>query len=200
MLIKNYKKKLLLYCIFLCTIALLISGCARWPDDPNGGGGTGEKQLTVKVEINNDGQINTTDGKYYIVFDTNEDAAFPPDKDLNNWDDGFYYTRLDIFGFRFGEVGGTERILSGSAQEGDNYFQVTVTLAELGNPEKIFMNVITTDTDNDTYDYLEMGPALDLTINTSIIPSSNSVEDDLGDSANGLDYDIYRVTTILSTP
>jgi hypothetical protein len=201
MLIKKYSKKFLLYSIILSIITILLCGCARWIDDPNGGGGTGEKQLTVKVEINNEGQINTNDGIYYIVFDTDKDASFPPDEDINNWGDDYYYIKLDTFGFSFGEVGGAEQSFSGSAQEGDDYFQISISLTSMDDPEKISMNVITSDTDNEVFDYLDFALASNLTINdTSMIPSSNSVEDDLGDSANGLDYDIYKLTTILSTP
>lgn len=200
MRIKKYYKKLLLYCIILFIASFLLTGCARWVDDPNGGGGTGEKQLTVKVEINNNGQINTDDGIYYIVFDTDKDASFPPDEYIENWEDGYYYVKLGNFGSSFEEIGGAEQPFSGS-QQGDNYFQVSISLTSMDNPEKISMNVLTTDTDNEVFDYLDFGLASNLTINdTSMIPSSNSVEDALGDSANGLNYDIYKVTTILTTP
>jgi hypothetical protein len=201
MLIKKYNKKLLLYCTILCIITILLNGCARWSDDPNGGGGTGEKQLTVKVEINSNGQINTDDGIYYIVFNTNEDSSFPPDEDIDNWEDDYYFIKLDDFGFSFGVVGGTDSSFSGSAEEGDDFFQVSISLTSMDNPDKISMNVVTADTDNEVYDYLDFGLASNLTINdTSTIPSSNSIEDDTGDSTIDPDYDIYKVTTILSTP
>jgi len=161
--IKMYIKKFLLYCIILFIITFLLSGCARWIDDPNGGGGTGEKQLTVKVEINNNGQINTDDGIYYIVFDTDKDASFPPDEDIDNWEDGYYYIRLDEYGLFFGEVGNNSEENIGSIPSTETYFQVAINIAKLGNPNKIFMNVLTTDKDEETYDYME--DALSLTIN-----------------------------------
>lgn len=201
MFIKKYWKQVFLYYLIFCMIAFLLSGCARWTDDPNGGGGDGEKQLTIRVEINNDGQINTNDGIYYIVFDTDKDASFPPDEDIENWEDGYYYIKLDGFGYSFEEIGGPGQSFSIPTQQGNNYFQASISLSRLDDPEKISMNVITADTDNEVYDYLDFGLASNLTINnTSMIPSSNSVEDVLGDSANSLDYDIYKVTTILSTP
>jgi len=186
-------KQLSIFCLTIVITAFLINGCARWPEEPNGGGGAGEKQLIVKVEINEEGTVNTDEGNYYIVFDTNKDASFPPDDDVDNWEDGYYYIKLDDFGFSFGQVGDSEGIYSGTDSE--KYFQVTISLADLGNPEGIHMNVITTDTDNETYDALDT----DFYINTSLLfPKTET--DSLEDSTGGPDFDITQVTTTILTP
>jgi len=196
-IIKNRQKinwkQLSIFCLTIVITAFLINGCARWPEEPNGGGGAGEKQLIVKVEINEEGTVNTDEGNYYIVFDTNKDASFPPDDDVDNWEDGYYYIKLDDFGFSFGQVGDSEGIYSGTDSE--KYFQVTISLADLGNPEGIHMNVITTDTDNETYDALDT----DFYINTSLLfPKTET--DSLEDSTGGPDFDIAQVTTTILTP
>jgi len=189
-------KKLSIFCLMIVITAFLVNGCARWPEEPNGGGGAGEKQLIVKVEINEEGTLNTDKGNYYIVFDTNKDAFFPPDDEIDNWQEGYYYVKLEDIGFFFGEVleiGTSEQFISGTQSE--NYFQVTISLADLGNPEGIHMNAITTDKDNETYDALDT----DFYINTSLLfPKTET--DSLEDSTGGTDFDITQVTTTILTP
>jgi hypothetical protein len=199
-IIKNrYKinwKKLSITCLALVFTIFMINGCARWPEEPNGGGGDGEKQLIVKVEINDEGTINTDDGNYYIVFDTDKDASFPPDDDIENWQEGYYYVKLENDIFYFGEVleaGTTEQFFTGTIS--DNYFQVNINLSDLSDPEGIHMNVVTTDTENETYDDLDS----DFYIDTSLIfPKTET--DSLQDSDGGPDFDIAQVTTTILTP
>jgi len=118
-------KKLSIFCLMVVLTAFLISGCARWPEEPNGGG-TGQKQLTIKVEINENGTINTDDGYYYIVFDTREDTSFPPYDDIENWEDGYYYIRLDNFGFYLREVGNDSEEYILDIPTAETNFQVTI--------------------------------------------------------------------------
>lgn len=196
MLIKKNWKKLSLCCLVIIIIAFLLNGCARWPEEPNGGNGIGQKLLNIRVEINNEGIVNTDEGNYYIVFDANKDVPFGPDDDIENWQEGYYYVRLDNIGFFFGEileVGTSEQFMSGTIS--DNYFQVTVNLADLGNPQGIHMNVITTDTDNKTFDALDP----DFYINTDLIfPKTET--DLLFDSTGSIDFDITQVTTTILIP
>jgi hypothetical protein len=194
MLYINSWEKMIKYIIILTLPVLIITGCARWPEEPNGGG-TGQKQLTIKVEINKNGTINTDDGYYYIVFDTREDASFPPDEDIDNWEDGYYYIRLDDFGFYLGEVGNDSEEYIRDIPTAETNFQVTVDLAKLGNPEEIFMNVITTDLDNNTYDALDT----DFYIETDLIfPKTET--DFIQDSTGGADFDIVQVETTILVP
>lgn len=192
-------KKYFIYFIIIFIAFILIDGCARWPEDPNGGGGTGQKLLTVRVDINNSGVIDTDNGYYYIVFDSNEDASFPPDDDIANWEDGYYYIRLDEYGLFFGEVGNNSEENIGSIPSTETYFQVAINIAKLGNPNKIFMNVLTTDKDEETYDYME--DALSLTINdTDFVPYNNIVSDFQQDSSGGTNFDIVQVNTSILVP
>jgi len=161
-----------------------------------GGNGVGQKLLNIRVEINGEGTVNTDEGNYYIVFDTNKNAPFGPDDDIENWQEGYYYVKLENDIFYFGEileVGTSEQFMSGTIS--DNYFQVTINLADLGNPQGIHMNVITTDTDNETYDALDP----DFYINTDLIfPKTET--DLLFDSTGSADFDITQVTTTILIP
>ena len=189
-------KKLSLCCLVIFIIAFLLNGCARWPEEPNGENGVGQKLLNIRVDINDEGTANTDKGNYYIVFDTNKNAPFGPDDDIENWQEGFYYIKLEQIGFFFGEVlevGTSEQFMSGTIF--DNYFQVTVNLADLGNPQGIHMNVIATDTDNETYDALDP----DFYINTDLIFPKTEI-DLLFDSTGSADFDIAQVTTTILIP
>jgi len=189
-------KKYSLCCLIIIIISFLLNGCARWPEEPNGGNGVGQKLLNIRVEINGEGTINTDEGNYYIVFDTNKNAPFGPDDDIENWQEGYYYVKLENDIFYFGEileVGTSEQFMSGTIS--DNYFQVTINLADLGNPQGIHMNVITTNTDNETYDALDP----DFYINTDLIfPKTET--DLLFDSTGSADFDITQVTTTILIP
>lgn len=198
--IKNWQikdfKKIGLYLLIVVVSAFLVNGCARWPNGTNGDNGIMQKLLSIKVEMNENGTINTNEGYYYVVFDTDKNAPFAPDDNIDNWKKGYYYIKLDAIGFFFGEVletGTSEQFMTGTRS--DNYFQVTVSLADLGNPEGIHMNVITTDTDNETYDALDT----DFYIDTSLLfPKTET--DFLEDSTGGPDFDIAKVTTTILIP
>ncbi len=200
---KNIWQKYIFNLLIISILAILINGCARWPEEPNGGGGTGQKQLVVKVEINEEGTINNEDGYYYIVLDTDKNAAFPPDDDIRNWLAGYYFVQLGDFGFIFGEIlevdsvdGSLEsswQYYNGTKQ--DHYFTVTINLADLGDPEGIHMNVLATDRDNETYDALDV----DFYINTDLIFSKSEI-DFTADSSGSPDFDITQVTTTVIIP
>ncbi|HBY57920.1 MAG TPA: hypothetical protein DEG96_08715 [Candidatus Atribacteria bacterium] len=192
---RKYSLRSLLLIFSLIFIILFINGCARWPDGPDGGNGVEQKLLVIRVGIN--GKINTEDGHYYIVFDTKDDALTPPSEDIENWKEGYYYIRLDDMGFCFGQWSSSCQYDSiGNAY--DKYFQVNIDLEYLGNPERIFMNIITTDNDDDDdetiiYDYINN--SYDLTINDTYLSSYNNIVDDFpSDSAGGPNFDITRVT------
>jgi len=192
-------KRIILYLIILTLFAFIITGCARWPDDPNGGNGIGQKLLRVRVDINENGTINTEEGNYYVVFDANKNAPFGPSDNIEDWQTGYYYIRLDMFGFYFGEVldsGTSEQSIAGSGgTSSDNYFQITIPLTYLGEPEGIHMNVVTTDLDNETYDALNP----DFYIDTDSVFSKTET-DFMQDSTGGADFDIIQVTTTILIP
>ncbi len=195
-LIKNKKKKTIwikaaINSLLIMITLLLISGCARWP---NGGDGDERKLLLIRVDINENGQINTNLGKYYIVFDTRAGAFQPPSYDREEWKDEYYYIMLDNMGFCFGQWGSSCQYAS-IGIKGEQYFQINLDLDSLGNPKKIFMNVITVDGNGEKYDYI--GNPSDLTIDTSIVNFNKVIQDFLGDSSGGPDFDIFKVTITL---
>ena len=186
---KLKKIKLGIFLFIIICIALLCTGCARWPYDPPGPGET-EYQLKITVEVA--GEVNAEDGYYYIVLDADGNSADGPDEDIYFWEDEYYYVQLDDWGFEFTRVeeGSSSIALTGSSIS-NNEFQVIINLNDLDNPgNSIDFNVVTTDTDNNTYDYLDNY----LTIGTAL---GSTVEDDdlSGDSESEEDnFDIIGVT------
>jgi len=180
--------------ILLLTIGIIVvvSGCVRWPE-PEPEPPEPEYQLGITVEVA--GEINTDEGIYYIVLDTDEDSADGPGSDLFFWDDDFYYIKLDNWGFYFAQV---KDDFESSFEEGNisgNIFQVTIALIDLGDPNSIDINVITTDSENNTYDHLDSY----FTIST-VLGSTVTREDSAGDSGDGgADFDIVKVTAVVTT-
>jgi len=78
--------------LIIFSIILLVSGCARWPDGPGPEPGETDYQLKITVEVK--GEINTNEGIYYIVLDTNENSADGPGDDISLWEDNYYYIKL----------------------------------------------------------------------------------------------------------
>jgi len=170
-----------------------VSGCARWPNGPGPGPGETEYQLEITVEIA--GIINSSDGMYYIVMDADGNPVDGPGDDISLWEDDFYYVKLDGMGFSFAQVKDDfESIFDGGSFSG-NKIQVTIALSDLEYPNSIDINVITTDSDNNTYDYLDPY----FTIYTDL-GSSRNIIDTEGDSGEGeLDFDIVKVTAVITT-
>lgn len=184
----------LFFSLFLITVFFIIlNGCARWP---GGGGSKDKKLLVVRVDINDSGLINTDSGRYYIAFDARKDANNPPEKDIAEWEDDYLYVKLDNMGFCFGKWGKTCQYTS-IGMTGDKYFQITLNLESFDNPEKIFMNVISTDNSNNTYD--SVGNPVDLTIYTHLPNYNTVIQDFPGDSTGGPDFDIIKVSISLIT-
>ncbi|MCK4308377.1 MAG: hypothetical protein KAW42_00150 [Candidatus Atribacteria bacterium] len=189
MRIMNMKRAMIL--LLTIGIIVVVSGCARWPE-PEPEPPEPEYQLEITVEVA--GEINPEEGIYYIVLDTDEDSADGPGDDLFFWDDDFYYIKLDNWGFYFAQVKDDSE---SSFEEGNiigNIFQVTIALSDLGDPNSIDINVITTDSDNNTYDYLDPY----FTISTDL-GSSKNITDTEGDSGDGADFDIVKVTAVVTT-
>jgi hypothetical protein len=108
----------------------------------------------------------------------------------------FYYIKLenDFFYFAQVEEGSPELQLTDNSYSGDK-LHVTIALSDLGDPNSIDINVLTTDSDNNTYDYLDPY----FTISTDI-GSSKNITDIEGDSGDGgADFDIVKVTAIVTT-
>jgi len=192
MRIIKMKKTIIL--LLMIGIMVIISGCARWPDGPEPEPET-EYQLEITVEVA--GEINSYSGIYYIVLDADEESIDGPGDDLFFWDDDFYYIKLenDFFYFAQVEEGSPELDLTGYSYS-ENELQVTIALSDLGDPSSIDINVITTDSDNNTYDHLDGY----FTINTTVLGSTVTREDSTDDSGDGgADFDIVKATAVITT-
>ena len=194
--IMNVKKAII---IFLAIgLMVVVSGCVRYPDGPNGNGGTENYQLQITVEVK--GVINTSEGIYYIVMDADGNSATGPGYDISFWDDRFYYIKLEdgFFYFAQKEEGSSEISLT-SSSIGDNKFQVTIALSDLGVPSdidfSIDINVITTDSENNTYDHLDSY----FTIYTILGSTEEGIVLEGGSEEGGPDFEIVKVTAVITT-
>jgi hypothetical protein len=188
----NVKRVIII--LLMIGIVVIISGCARWPGGPEPEPGT-EYQLEITVEVA--GGINSYSGLYYIVLDADEESIDGPGDDLFFWNDDFYYIKLENGFFYFAQVeeGSPELDLADSLISG-NKIQTTIALSDLEDPNSIDINVITTDSDNNTYDHLDGY----FTINTTVLGSMVTREDSAGDSGDGgADFDIVKVTAVVTT-
>jgi len=174
----------------------VISGCARWPYEP-GPEPEPEYQLRITVEVA--GEINPDEGgkegKYYIVLVTDESSAGNPGYEVDEWDGDYYYIALDKWGY-FSFIHQTEEdsdplsLTDGSYSGGT--LQVTVALSDLGDPNSVDISVVTTDTDNYTYDHLDGY----FTISTDIDSTGEgTIEDDSGEG--GPDFEISKVSAVI---
>jgi len=137
------------------------------------------------------------EGIYYIVLDTDGNPADGPGNDIIFWEDEYYYVQLDEWGFNFTLVEeGSPSISLTDSSFSENKLQVTISLGDLDDLENsIDFIVMTTDSDNNTYDYLDSY----LTISTTL---GSTVEDldSSGDSEEGgEDFDIIKVTAEIIT-
>ena len=192
MRIMKVKRAIILFLII--GVLTVVAGCARWPEGPEPEPGT-EYQLKITVEVA--GEINSYSGIYYIVLDADEESIDGPGDDLFFWDEDFYYIKLenDFFYFAQVEEGSPELDLTNYLYSEDE-LQVTIALSDLGSPSSIDINVITTDSDNNTYDHLDGY----FTINTTVLGSMVISEDSAGDlGEGGPDFDIIKVTAVVTT-
>jgi hypothetical protein len=176
--------------LIMFSIILLVSGCARWPDGPGPEPGETDYQLNITVEVA--GEINTDEGIYYIGLDANSQSIDGPEEDIILWDDEYYYLKLENGFFSFAQVkDGVESTFYGGSIISTNKFQVIITLSDLGNPNSVDINVLTTDSENNTYDSLDNY----FTINTDL-GSSVEITDSEGDlwEDGGVDFDLVKVT------
>jgi hypothetical protein len=181
--------------LIIFSIILFVSGCARWPDGPGPGPGETDYQLKITVEVA--GEINTYDGIYYLVLDANNQSIDGPGEDIISWDGEYYYLKLENGSFYFAQVkDGFESTFYGDSIVSTNKFQVTIALSDLGNPNSVDINVLTTDSDNNTYDSLDNY----FTIGTDL-GSSEDIPDSEGDSGDaGVNFDIVKVTAQITIP
>jgi len=187
----NLKRAIII--LLMIGIMVIISGCARWPDGPGPGPGETEYQLEITVEVS--GIIDSNNGIYYIVIDADGNSATGPGYDISFWDDKFYYIQLEggFFYFAQKEEGSPQLYLANSLISG-NTIQVTIALSDLEDPNSIDINVLTTDSDNNTYDHLDSY----FTISTVTLGSTGEGVIS-GSGTGGTDFDITKVTAVITT-
>jgi len=189
MRIMNVKKMIIIFLLIGTLIEL--AGCARWPDGPGPGPGETDYQLEITVEVS--GLINSSDGIYYIVMDADGNSATGPGYDFLFWEDRFYYIKLEDGFFDFAQVQDDfESTFDGGSFSG-NKIQVTIALSDLEDPNSIDINIITTDSDNNTYDHLDSY----FTNSTNLNSTGEGVIS--GGGTGGADFDITKVTAVITT-
>ena len=180
--------------IFLLAIGVMaaVTGCARWPEEPEPEPGETEYQLEITLEV--EGIIDSSNGIYYIAMDADGNSATGPGYDISFWDNRFYYIKLEdgFFYFAQKEEGSPELDLADSLISG-NKIQVTVALSDLEKPNSIDINVVTTDSDNNTYDHLDSY----FTISTVLGSTGEGVIS--GGGTGGTDFNIVKATAVITT-
>jgi len=186
--IMNVKKAIIL--LLMIGIMVIISGCARWPYEPGPEPET-DYQLEITVEVA--GTINSYDGIYYIVLDADGNSATGPGDDISFWDDRFYYIKLEDEFFDFAQVkDDIESMFDGGSFSG-NKIQITIALSDLEDPNSIDINVVTTDSENNTYDHLDWY----FTISTVLGSTGEGIIS--GGGTGGADFDITEVSARIIT-
>ena len=175
-------------------IMAVVAGCARWPEGPEPGPGETEYQLEITIEVA--GVINSSDGIYYMVLDADGNSATGPGYDISLWEDSYYYIKLEGGSFYFAQnEEDSPEISLTSNSIGEKIFQATIALSDLEDPNSIDINVITTDSENNTYDHLDSY----FTISTQL-GSKPPIDDSADDSGEGgPDFDIVKVTAVITT-
>jgi len=180
MRITNIKIAMIL--LLIIGIIMVVSGCVRYPG-PEPEPSETEYQLQITVQVL--GELNVNDGIYYIVLDNNGNSADGPGGEVADWEDEYYYVQLDDWGFDFTRVEeGASSIALTDSVVGDDEFQVTISLSDLGEIENsIDFNVVTTDSDNNTYYYLDNYLTIGTTLGSTAEDyySSSDLEDDEDD-------------------
>jgi hypothetical protein len=185
-------KKVIIILLMIGTLTV-VAGCARWPDGPGPGPGGTEYQLEITIEVS--GIIDSYNGIYYIVMDADGNAATGPEYDVSFWDGDFYYIKLEDGFFDFAQVQDDfESIFDGGNVSG-NKIQATIALSDLDDPNSIDINVVTTDSENNTYDHLDSYFSISNAFGTTV--TREDTADDSGDG--GTDFDIAKVTAVITT-
>jgi len=126
-------------------------------------------------------------------MDADGNSATGPGYDISFWDDKFYYIVLEDGFFYFAQKveGSPELYLADSLISG-NTIQVTIALSDLEKPNSIDINVVTTDSDNNTYDHLDSY----FTISNVLGSTGEGVIS--GGGTGGADFDIVKATAVIT--
>ncbi len=154
MRIINVKKVIII--LLMIGIMVIISGCARWPDGPGPGPGPEtDYQLEITVEVV--GEIDPDNGIYYIGLNPDGDTKPGPDSYLDSWQGEYYYIKLDNWGCNlYSKDENALPISLDNYSYNGNELKIKFFLSDLGEVEtSIDVNVVTADSNDSVYDYLD---------------------------------------------
>ena len=137
-------------------IVAVIAGCARWPDGPGPGPGPEtDYQLEITVEVV--GEIDPDNGIYYIGLNPDGDTKPGPDSYLDSWQGEYYYIKLDNWGCNlYSKDENALPISLDNYSYNGNELKIKFFLSNLGEVEtSIDVNVVTADSNDSVYDYLD---------------------------------------------
>jgi len=185
----NLKRAIII--LLMIGIMVIISGCARWPDGPGPEPET-DYQLEIIVEVA--GNINSgldNDGIYYIGLNPDGDTTPGPDNYLDFWQGEYYYIKLDYWDCKlYSKDESVSSISLDNYSYNGNELKIKFFLSDLGELEtSIDVNVVTADSNDNVYDYLDDCINISTTLYT--IEEGISLNDLDEDNA---DYDIIRAT------
>jgi len=154
MRIINLKRAIII--LLMIGILAVVSGCARWPDGPGPGPGPEtDYQLEITVEVV--GEIDPDNGIYYIGLNPDGDTKPGPDSYLDSWQGEYYYIKLDNWGCNlYSKDENALPISLDNYSYNGNELKIKFFLSDLGEVENsIDVNVVTADSNDSVYDYLD---------------------------------------------
>ena len=187
MRIINLKRAIII--LLMIGILAVVSGCVRYPT-PEPEPPETDYQLEITVEVA--GNINSgleDDGVYYIGINPEGNTKPGPDSDLDSWQGEYYFIRLDDLSCNLysKDVSASPISLNNYSHDG-NELKIKFFLSNLGVLEtSIDVNVVTADSNDSVYDYLDDC----INISTTLYAEGEgiSLNDLEGDEA---DFDIIK--------
>ena len=156
MRIMNMKKAIIV--LLMIGIIAGVSGCVRWPTPDPPDPPDPEYQLEITVEVK--GNISSgldNDGIYYIGINPDGDTEPGPDSDLDYWQGEYYYIKFDNMGCSLysKDESASPIALNNYSYDGSE-LKIIFFLSDLGELEaSIDVNVVTADSNDSVYDYLD---------------------------------------------
>jgi len=155
MKIINVKRAMII--LLVIGIMAVVAGCVRYPG-PKPEPPELEYQLEITVEVKGNISSGLADeGIYYVGINSLGDTEPGPDSDLDFWQSKFYYIKLDNSGCNLysKDVSALPISLNNYSYNG-NELKIIFFLSNLGVLEtSIDVNVVTADSSNGVYDYLD---------------------------------------------
>ena len=185
--IMNTKRAII---VFLLIGALAVAaGCARWPGEPGPEPET-DYQLEITVEVAGNINSGLDDGIYYIGINPDGNTDPGPDSSLDSWQGEYYYIKFDNSGCNlYSKEESASPISLNNYSYNGNELKIKFFLSDLGVLEtSIDVNVVTADSNDSVYDYLDdcINISTDLYTEREGI-SLNDLEEDEAD------FDIIKV-------